>query len=375
VHEELLDRRADYPVLSKKTYLASHTLGAMHRGTPEALQRFSDLWAEQGVVAWEQWAPEVRRVGDLVGSLIGAPPGTTVMRQNVADLLGDLVGSLDWGGPRNRVVTSSVEWPGSLHLWSQIHRWGGEAVVVPAVGLELDLEAMVDAIDERTLVVECSHVLFRTSSLNDVQPLIDKAHEVGALAVIDGYQAAGTVPVDVVAMGVDVYLGGSVKYLSGGPGNGWMYVREGLVLEPVTPGWFGQARPFDFDPDNHYAEGAARFMGGTSGVPAHYAAGPAYQALADIGIDRIRERSVSMTQPLLESALERGFTVRSPHDPARRGGHVTIDPGDSERVHDALHAQGFVVDHRPGVGIRVSPHFYNSLDEAMACLDAMQAAR
>jgi kynureninase len=376
LHDDLLDRRADYPVLARKTYLASHTLGAMHRGTRDRLSVFADLWAERGVVAWEQWAPEVQRVGDLVGSLIGAPAGATVMRQNVADLLGDLISALDWRGTRNRVVTSSLEWPGSLHTWSQIGRWGGEAVVVPGIdGVELDLQAMVDAIDERTLLVECSHVLFRTSTLNDVKPLILRAHEVGALAVVDGYQAAGTVPVDVVDLDVDVYLGGSVKYLSGGPGNGWMYVKPGLELEPVTTGWFGQAAPFDFDPDNHYAQGVARFTGGTPGVPAHYAAAPAYEALADIGVRRVRERSLSMTQPLLEAALDRGFTVRSPHDPARRGGHVTIDPGDSERVHDALHEQGFVVDHRPGVGIRVSPHFYNSVDEAMACLDAMHAAR
>lgn len=376
LHDDLLDRRADYPVLARSTYLASHTLGAMHRGSAQRLQAYADLWAEQGVVAWEQWVPEVMRVADVVGSLVGAPAGTTVLRQNVADLLGDVIGGLDWRGSRNRVVTSSLEWPGSLHTWSQVDRWGGEAVVVPGTpdGVFLDLEAMLAAIDERTLVVECSHVLFRSSALNDVQPLIDKAHEVGALAIVDGYQAAGTVPVDVVAMGVDVYVGGSVKYLSGGPGNGWMYVRPGLELRPVTTGWFGQRAPFGFDPENHYAEGTGRFQGGTPGVPAHYAAGPAYEALAEIGVERVRERSQSMTQPLLESALERGFTVRSPHDPAQRGGHVTIDPGDSERVHDVLHAQGFVVDHRPGVGIRVSPHFYNSLDEALACLDAMSAA-
>jgi kynureninase len=375
VHADLLDRRDDYPILARTTYLASHTLGAMHRRTPERHAEFTQLWAEKGVVAWEDWAPEVRRVADVIGSLIGAPPGTTVMRQNVADLLGDVVSGLDWRGQRNRVVTSDLEWPGSLHTWSQIHRWGGEPVVVPAQGIELDLDAMIKAIDERTLVVECSHVLFRTSTLNDVKPLIDRAHEVGALAVVDGYQAAGTVPVDVLELGVDVYLGGSVKYLCGGPGNGWMYVRAGLDLEPVTTGWFGQRAPFDFDPDNHYAEGVARFMGGTPGVPAHYGAGPAYEALAEIGVQRVRERSQSLTQPLLEAALELGFTVRSPHDPDQRGGHVTIDPGDSQRVHDALHAQGFVVDHRPGVGIRVSPHFYNTLDEAMACLAAMQAAR
>ncbi len=375
-HDELLERREDYPVLARSTYLASHTLGAMHRSTPERLLTYAALWAEHGVVAWEDWAPEVRRVADLVGSLVGAPAGTTVMRQNVADLLGDVMSALDWRGPRNRVVTSSLEWPGSLHTWSQVERLGGEAVVVPgrADGIELDLESMVAAIDERTLLVECSHVLFRTSTLVDVRPLVDRAHAVGALILVDGYQAAGTVPVDVVDLGVDLYLGGSVKYLSGGPGNGWLYAapQVSAQLEPVTTGWFGQAEPFAFHTENAYAEGIARFTGGTPGVPAAYAAAPAYEALVEIGMARVRERSVSMTQPLLESALERGFTVRSPHDPARRGGHVTIDPGDATRVHDELHRRGFVVDHRPGVGIRVSPHFYNSLDEALAVLEAMQ---
>ena len=374
-HEDLLDRRGDYPVLSRRTYLASHTLGAMHRRTPERLAEYAGLWAEHGVVSWETWAPEVERVADLVGSLIAAPPGTTVMRQNVADLLGDLVTSLDWRGRRNRVVTSALEWPGSLHTWSQIGRLGGEAVVVPAEpdGISFDVDRMVEAIDDRTLVVECSHVLFRTSTIVDLAPVVERAHDVGALVVVDGYQAAGTLPVDVVALGADVYLGGSVKYLSGGPGNGWMHVSPHLVdrLEPVTTGWFGQASPFSFDPENAYAAGIRRFAGGTPGVPAAYAAEPAYAALADIGMSRVRERSLSMTQPLLEAALERGYAVRSPHDPARRGGHVTIDPGDSARVHDALIARGTVVDHRPGVGIRVSPHFYNTLDEALGVLDQM----
>jgi kynureninase len=372
-HADLLERRVDYPVLARSTYLASHTLGAMHRRTPERLAEFARLWGELGVVAWEDWASEVWRVADLIGALIGAPAGTTVMRQSVADLLGDVVSSLDWTGPRNRVVTSTLEWPGSLNTWSQIGRLGGEAVVVAGEsdGVHLDVQRMVDAIDERTLLVECSHVLFRTSTLVDVAPLVEKAHAVGALVMIDGYQAAGTVPVDVVDLGVDIYVGGSVKYLSGGPGNGWMYVSPDVSLEPVTTGWFGTARPFDFDPELTYGEGATRFRGGTPGVAAAYAAAPAYEALLEIGMATIRERSVSMTQPLLEAALERGYTVRSPWDPAQRGGHVTIDPGDAERVHLALIEAGFVVDHRPGVGIRLSPHFYNSADEALACLDAM----
>ena len=374
-HDGLLERRSDYPVLATKTYLASHTLGAMHRRTPERLQEFTALWAERGVVAWEDWAPEVERVADLVGSLVGAPPGTTVLRSNVADLLGDLVVSLDWSGRRNRVVTSALEWPGSLHTWSQIGRLGGEAVVVPGEpdGRGFDVQRMVDAVDERTLLVECSHVLFRTSTIVDLAPVVDKAHSVGALVVVDGYQAAGTLPVDVVALGADVYLGGSVKYLSGGPGNGWMHVAPSVVdrLEPVTAGWFGQASPFAFDPEIAYAPGIRRFAGGTPGVPAAYAAAPAYEALAEIGMARVRERSLSMTQPLVEAALERGFTVRSPLDAASRGGHVTIDPGDADRVTAELIARGTVVDHRPGVGIRVSPHFYNTLEEALGVLDSM----
>ena len=381
VHDDLLARREDYPVLSRATYLASHTLGAMHRETPERLAEYTRRWAEQGVVAWEGWAPEVQRVADVVGSLVGAPPGTTVMRQNVADLLGDVVTSLDWRGQeagvrRNRIVTSSLEWPGSLNTWSQIERLGGEAIVVPGSedGVELDLDAMVAAIDERTLLVECSHVLFRTSTIVDLAPLVARAHEVGALVMVDGYQAAGTLDVDVVALGVDLYVGGSVKYLSGGPGNGWLYAAPHVseALQPVTTGWFGTAKPFDFDPELTYATGIGRFAGGTPGVPAAYAAAPAFEALAEIGVSRVRERSVSLTQPLLEGALERGFTVRSPHDPARRGGHVTIDPGNVQHVHDELHRRGFVVDARPGVGIRVSPHFYNTAEETVAVLDAMQ---
>ena len=145
----------------------------MHRGTPERLAAYARLWAEQGVVAWETWAPEVRRVADVVGSLVGAPPGTTVMRQNVADLLGDVISCLDWRGARNRVVTSSLEWPGSLNTWSQLDRLGGEAVVVPGRPDGVDARPRRDGRRDRRAhrcSCECSHVLFRTSTLVDVAP-------------------------------------------------------------------------------------------------------------------------------------------------------------------------------------------------------------
>ena len=380
VHDDLLDRRADYPILGRKTYLINNSLGAMHRGVRDAVTGFADAWDTHGVEAWlGEWLPKMADVADLVGSIIGAPPGSTVMHQNVAALLGAVASCLDFSGPRNRVVTTAMDWPGSHYLWTEHARYGAALTVVPSAdGVGVDAQAVVDAIDERTLLVSVSHVLFKSAYLMDLAPIVARAHDVGALVLLDSYQAAGVVPFSVTDLGVDLCVGGSVKYLCGGPGNGWLYVAPSVAetLRPAQVGWFGHARPFGFEWDAiEYAPGVRRFTGGTPGVPAAYAAVPGYTAVAEVGVARIRERSVSLTQPLLEGALERGFTVRSPHDPARRGGHVTIDPGDSERVHDELLRRGFSVDHRPGVGVRVGPHFYNSADECTAILDEMAAIR
>lgn len=378
-HDDLLKYRDEYPILARKTYLVNNSLGAMHRGVFDAAHEFAATWAADGVEAWHDWVPFMGEVADLVGGIIGAPPGTTVMHQNVAVLLGAVASALDFSGPRNRVVTTAMDWPGSHYLWTEHARYGAELVVVPTDdGIGVDAQRVVDAIDDRTLVVSVSHVLFKSAYLLDVAPIVARAHEVGALVVLDSYQAAGTVPFSVTDLGVDLCVGGSVKYLCGGPGNGWLYVAPhvGDTLRPAQVGWFGHARPFGFEWDAiDYAPGVKRFTGGTPGVPAAYAAVPGYRAIADVGVERIRERSLSLTQPLLEGALERGFTVRSPHDPARRGGHVTIDPGDSERVHDELLRRGFAVDHRPGVGIRVGPHFYNTAEECAAILDQMAEIR
>ncbi|HVE98262.1 MAG TPA: aminotransferase class V-fold PLP-dependent enzyme [Mycobacteriales bacterium] len=379
MHEDLLERRSDYPILATKTYLINNSLGAMHAGTRQRLTEYADLWATEGVVAWSTWLPEMVRVADLVGSVIGAPPGTTVMGQNVASLLGALVSALDFPEQRNRVVYTDLDWPGSHYLWTEHARFGIEPVVVSSDdGLTVDSGKVVDAIDHRTAVVSISHVMFKSAYVVDLEPIVARAHEVGALVVLDAYQGAGAVPLDVVALDVDACVGGSVKYLCGGPANGWMYVRPDLAatLRPAQVGWFGHARPFGFEFDAlDPAPGVMRFAGGTPGVPAAYAAAPGYQAIVDVGVDRIRERSTSMTQPMLEDALGRGFTVRSPHDPKVRGGHVTIDPGDSEHVHDELIKRGFVVDHRPGAGIRVAPHFYNTAEECAAILDEVSAIR
>jgi kynureninase len=381
VHPELAERRSDYPVLATTTYLASHTLGAMHRDTPARLEEYGRLWATQGVTAWETWQPEMTRVADLVGAVVGAPAGSTVLRQNVADLLAAVVSCLDLSGRRNRIVyADDVEWPGSHYLLQEQHRLGADVVTVPISddgGITVDEERLVEAIDDRTALVYVSKVLFRTASVIDVAPIIEAAHAAGALVVVDAYQAAGTVPIDVTALDVDICLGGSVKYLCGGPGAGWMYVAPRLVdlLRPATVGWFGHARPFDFAfSEIEYAEGVARFAGGTPGVPSAYAAAPGYQAILDVGVHRIRERSQSLTQRLVAAAVAHGWTLNSTLDAERRGGHVAFDPGDAQRVHDRLIARGVVLDFRPGVGLRASPHFYNTADEVDAFVEAVADA-
>jgi len=382
VHDDLLARRADYPILARKSaYLINNSLGAMHRGTAERLAEYARLWDVDGVTAWSTWFPELGRIADLLGSIIGAPPRTTILRQSVADAINAVVSCLDFSPSRNRVVTTAADWPGTHYMWTEhCRRHGGELVVVPYEpdGTSIDPMRVAEAVDDRTLVVSASLVQFRTSALLDLAPVRDAARRHGALLILDAYQAAGALPVDVAANDIDVCVGGSVKFLCGGPGNGWLSIRPELIdaLKPSAVGWISHARPFDFEwAEIAYAPGIQRFAGGTPNVPAAYAAAPGYQAIADIGIAKVRERSQWLTQSLVEGALERGLVVRSPLDADRRGGHVTVDVADAERVHHELIERGFVVDYRPGGGIRIGPHFFNTMDECVAVLDEMVAIR
>jgi kynureninase len=381
-HADLLARRADYPILETSTaYLVNNSLGAMHRETRTRLAAFADEWETQGASAWPDWFAEMSRVADLVGAVIGARPGTTVLRQSVADALVAVASAVDLTDRRQRVVTTAADWPGSHYFWTEhCRRYGGELVVVPfeADGVTIDAQRVADAVDDRTAVVSVSLVQFRTSALLDLEPVRDAARSHGALLVVDAYQAAGILPVDMAERDIDVCLGGSVKYLCGGPGNGWLSIRPDLAdtLRPAAVGWISHERPFDFSFDAiEYAPGIGRFMGGTPNVPAAYAAAPGFQAIVDVGLPRIRERSQGLTQLIVDGAQERGFTVVSPLDAGRRGGHVTVDPGDALRVHDELLARGYAVDYRPGSGIRVGPHFFSTEDECHAVLTEMATIR
>jgi kynureninase len=282
------------------------------------------------------------------------------MHQNVTIAEAVVLSCFRFDRPRRRIVYEEGNFPSVRYLYQAQAERGGADILVAA-----DDEGVVEAIDDRTLLVPVTHVLYKTSEIQDVEAIVEQAHDHGALVVLDAYQSVGTVPLDVTALGVDFAVGGSVKWLCGGPGAGWLYVRPDLasVLEPGLTGWQAHARPFDFEPEQDYAEGAARFLTGTPNVPALYAATAGYDVIEEVGIERIRERSVQQTTLLIELLEEAGFPVGSPSDPARRGGTVVVRPPDFERVDAELAARGILCDHRPDVGLRLGPHFFNTDDE------------
>jgi kynureninase len=351
--------RDRFPILEHTTYLINHSLGAMPAAAEERVAEYVRTWRERGIRAWaEGWWEMPLTVGEQIGRIIGAPPRSTVMHQNVAVAEAVVVSCFRPVDPhRNRVVYEEGNFPSVRYLYQAQPEL--EVVVVP------DDEAIVEAIDERTLLVPITHVLFKTAEIQDVEAIVRRAHEFGAHVVLDAYQSAGIVPLDVTALNVDFAVGGSVKWLCGGPGNGWLYVRPDLaqVLEPTFMGWQAHARPFGFEPELEYAEGAARFLTGTPNVPALYAGTAGYDLIEEIGVDRIRENSIRQTQLLIDLLDDAGFDVGSPRDPARRGGTVTVRTPEFEAVHKELAERQILCDFRPDAGLRLGPHYYNTDDE------------
>src|ERR671934_890061 len=326
---ELTDYRDRFPILEHTTYLINHSLAAMPAAAEERLLEYARTWRERGIRAWgEGWWTMPITVGDQIARIIGAPPGSTVMHQNVAiaeAIVLSCFRPIDPG--RNRVIYEEGNFPSVRYLYQAQHEL--DVVVVP------DDEAIVEAIDERTLLVPVTHVLFKTGEIQDVEAITRRAHEVGAHVVLDAYQSAGIVPLDVTALNVDFAVGGSVKWLCGGPGNGWLYVRPDLsdALEPTFTGWQAHARPFAFEPEHEYAHGAARFLTGTPNVPALYAATAGYDVVEEAGVARIRENSLRQTQLLIDLLDAAGFEILSPRDAARRGRTVTVRTPEFDAVH------------------------------------------
>lgn len=367
--DDLLCWRAEFPILERSLYLVSHSLGAMPRRVRDRLAEFADTWATRGVLAWEEgWWEMPRTVGDLIGRIIGAGAGEVVMHQNQTLAQATVLSALYWASPRNGIVTEQLNFPSNLYLFHEFARDGGARVVTVDSddGRTVSLERMLAAIDDTTALVSISHVVFKSGFVQDVVAITRRAHDVGALVLVDLYQSAGTVPVDVRAWGVDFATGGSVKWLCGGPGAGYLYVRAGLAetLAPKLTGWMAHRAPFAFATGPiEYAGDAYRFLNGSPSVPALYAARSGYEIISDVGVDRIRAKSVRQTTRLMALADEAGISVASPRTPAERGGIVVLDVQGADVVTHALAERGVLVDSRPEAGIRVSPHFYTTDEE------------
>lgn len=383
---ELLAARADFPTVERHVHLISHSLGAVPRQAREHAMKFLDEWENDSINAWHAWLPAVRSLGDLVGSVLGVDAGTVAMLPNVSTVQSFVASCFTFPitegrfKGRNKIVYDDVNFSTVHYVWQEQARRGAEVVVVKSRdGVHPPIEELLAAIDERTLLVPISHVLFRSSGLYDAKRVIDRAHAMGALVLLDCYQSAGTVPLALKAWDCDMACGGSVKWACGGPGAAYLYVRPDLLehLRPTSTGWFAHAEPFAFDMGPmRYAADVWRMIGGTMAIPAIYTARAGWETIARLGVDRIRKKSLRQTALLRTLAEARGFTINTPASDAERGGTICFDFPGADVVSRELSRRRFFHDYRPKCGVRASPHFYTTdddLERFMGELDQVRA--
>jgi kynureninase len=373
--------RERFPTLESATYLVSHSMGAAPLGARDALRAYWEAWAKDGPEAWEGWLPELAEIADGIGALIGAPDGSMSLAPNVSLVQAALASALDWRGERNEVVFEELQFPSVTYVWKAWERFGARVVRVPSDdGRTMSTERLVAAITEKTAVVVLSHAAYVSSALIDVPAVAARCRETGALFVLDVYQTTGVYPYDVSALDLDLAVGGSHKWLCGGPGCGFVYVRPSLRarLEPAITGWMAHESPFTFEPapirlawDQH------RWNTGTPTVPGYLVARTGHDTIREIGVGNVRAHNLRLTTKIAELAQERGFTIPTPLDPNKRAGWMGFDFPGADRVVQQLFERRIFVDYRPGCGIRVGPHFYTAdheIDALFAAVDDLRTS-
>jgi kynureninase len=380
--DPLLRFRDEFPILSTTTYLVSNSLGAMPRAVTAALAEYAEQWATRGVRAWaDGWWEMPIVVGDEIAPLLGAAPGEVAMVPNVTIAQAQILSSLDYTkNGRDTIVMTELDFPSVRYVYDELAtKLGARIVVVPSDdGIGVDEDRLLEAIDERTRLVAISHVLFRSAYVLDAARICAHAHRMGALVSLDAYHSVGVIPVDVKAMEADFLTGGVLKWLCGGPGGCFLWVRPEVSeqMSPALTGWQAHEHPFAFEQEMAYAKGAWGWLTGTPVIPALFAAVAGPRLLREATMDSIREKSVRQTSRLIELADARGFTVTAPRDSDRRGGTVAFDVPQAREVSQALLARDVIVDYRPGAGIRVAPHFYTSdaeVDSVVEIIDDILA--
>jgi kynureninase len=367
--------REQFPILADSTYLVSHSMGAAPLRARESLETYWDEWASDAPEAWERWLPRIGEIADGIGAIIGAAPGSVFLGPNVSILQATLGSCIDFSGDRNEVVYESLQFPSLTYVWREWERYGAVNRIVDSDdGRTIPTERIVEAITEKTALAVLSHAYYVSGALADVRAIQAHCRQVGALLCVDAYQTTGIYPYDVTQWDLDIVTGGSHKWLCGGPGCGWIYVKPSLTQElcPALTGWMAHERPFAFEPSPIvYAESMYRFGHGTPTIPGYVAAAPGHEIIRTIGVPQIREHNVRLTDKIVAMSLERGLVVKTPLESERRTGWIGIDFDGSETACRQLVAQRVFVDYRPTCGIRLGPHFYTGDDEIEAFFAAL----
>ena len=367
--------REEFPGLRQNTYLNTVSLGQLSRSSRQAVNRFLDLWSELGASAWyTYWLSEVEALRGEFARLVGASTEEVAILPNISSALAAVSSSLDFS-KRKRVVCCELDFPTLPHHFLARRQDGVETAILPSTDkIGLPVEAFERAVDERTALLASCRVYFTSGYIQDVKALAEIAHRQGALCLVDDYQGTGQLPIDVKEAGVDFLVSGGLKWLIGGPGVAYLYVRRELIsqLEPRFAGWFGHNRQFDFDPYTlEFRPDARRFEAGTPAVAAVYAARAGLEIINTLTPASIRVRSALLNQDLSACLQEAGFSLRAPQDPAQQASITILECDDPLNVTHRLAERHIIVDKRPGV-VRISPYFYNTVEENQLFVDTLK---
>ena len=363
--------RAEFPLLDRYIYFNACSLGPLPRRGRAALVQYAEDWDSKGTPVWySDWLPLLARLRDKVGALLSAPAGSTAIAPSVSVALTTLATGLPLPAGRNKVLIGELDFPTIGHQWLSRPDFQVEFVPSPD-GMTIPPEAFAQRIDDRTALVVTTHLFYTTGYLQDVRAIADAAHAKGALCLIDGYQTCGCVPLDVKQMDCDAFVGGCLKWLSGGPGNAFLYVRPELIPEvrPRGTGWFATRDPFSFTLQQLvFADDARRLETGTWAMASHYAGLAGLELILEVGVANIQERLRDLTGRVLERCDEAGVRTFTPRERESRCGIVTLECDRPEEVEAALHREGVIVDSRPG-RVRLSPHWCVTEEELERGLD------
>lgn len=370
--------RNEFPTLASGIHLLSHSLGPVPRAARESMLAYIDAWEHHtSEDAWAtSWWELSRRVGDRIARILGGAPGSVQIQPNASLALATVASCFDFkSGARKKVITTALDFPSMHYFWDGQRSIGAQIEVVPSSdGISVPLERIIDAIDNETCLVALSHTSYCSSYRVDAQAIVEQAHDKGALVLLDVYQSAGVMQLNAADWNVDFLIGGTIKWLCGGPSCGYLYVRPDLQkdLRPRLTGWVAHDSPFDFaDAPMRYAKSVRRFAQGTPSIPALYSAIPGLDIIEAVGVVNIFAESQRRTQLMIDFALTRGWTINTPVNKNQRGGSVMIGVENARVMVERLAEQKVFVDWRPDAGLRMSPHFFNTNEEVEEALNIL----